>query len=165
MSKEINEYSSSLTVFANLRLPEIGILLQPALEVREPCLHRGQGDKRLRGVWGHLGLGHREAGRKVEKVLQHFRSELVVCRGIGLQLNEPLNRDPAHMYRVGLLQSHTTAAVCCTTVASGSIEMPTWAMCEIGIEPKTLMGCWLSISCSRFNWDILNIADGFELDM
>lgn len=60
----------------------------------------------------------------------------------------------------------TTALVCCKRFASGSMEIPIWAMCEIGIEPKTDCGCVsMSNSCSFFSWDILNMAEGLMFDM
>lgn len=71
-----NQYTRSPEMV--LIFPKVWILLQSTLEVGVPRLYRRQGDKRFIWCRCHLALRHREAGDKVEKVLQYLLTELVV---------------------------------------------------------------------------------------
>lgn len=62
----------------DLAFPKAGILLQPALEVGEPRLHRRQRNERFVRVRHHLRLGNGKTAHKVEEILDHFLPKLVV---------------------------------------------------------------------------------------
>lgn len=126
-------------------------------------------------IWYHLRLIHCKTANKVEKVLQHFLAELTVGGWRRLKTENVKCVCGCGCVRVWDKWAKyfilTVAGTSCVICASGSMDTPICAVCEIGCAPNTL-NCditadrpFVSISSSFFNVDILKIADGFEFEM